>query len=570
METTRIAVGTPAPLYITAFGADYSYASAVRSMDHLTAILKSEFLTEDRIGCVYVAWNANRFDAFLIAAALIREPEFALHPYLTRSKALRGLRVTLAADRDKRNARSWEFLDGIAMTGLVGVSLEKFVENFAPDFPKMVGTIDFEREDFDAKNPMHCAYALRDSEGLYYGMMRAQQIMLETFDEPLAVTMGGACIKIFRAHIPRGVVVESLIPDLRAIISRFVMRGGFCYCAKRYRGPVWKYDLNQAYAAAMREAKLPCGTAVHIKGSPIAGVEVFVARIRATHPRNDIPFYYRTLDDKGRVRSMFSFTEIQETWITSIEYMQLRAEGWIIRCFEYYAWPQGFSMTEYVDKLERLRMTCEGGPSGPVGTMVKATGNHSYGKTVEQIEPIEYVLAAECPEDCLPYYGDGSDPIEHIFYRLDEDRKPKDYHQPHLGAWITAHVRMVVRRAALVNPQAWLYADTDCVIFSCDVSSRLDIDPKRYGAWKIEESGALYEIIAKKVYTEVRSDGKKPKRSAKGLHVKKLTDDDFHRWYEGTPPVQDQTQMNNFLSVMHGSEMYRKQRREGTRVESAV
>ncbi len=96
----------------------------------------------------------------------------------------------------------------------------------------------------------------------------------------------------------------------------------------------------------------------------------------------------------------------------------------------------------------------------------------------------------------------------------------------------------------------------------------LDIDPKRYGAWKIEEQGTIYEIIAKKVYAEV--GGEKPKRSAKGLNVKRLTPDDFARWYEGTAPVQDQIQINNFLSVMHGADMYRAQRREGTRVESAT
>lgn len=203
--------------------------------------------------------------------------------------------------------------------------------------------------------------------------------------------------------------------------------------------------------------------------------------------------------------------------------------------------------------------------------MVKATGNHSYGKTVENIEPIEYVLACECPDDCLPYYGDDINPIEHIYYRIDDDRKPKAYHQPHIGAWITARVRMVVRRAALLSPDSWLYADTDSVIFARDVSASLDIDPKRYGAWKIEEQGIIYEIIAKKVYAEVSDDpAHKPKRSAKGLNVKRLTSDDFTRWYEGTPPVQDQTQIQNFLAVLHGAEMFRHQKREGTRVERAT
>lgn len=552
-------------MYLTAYGHGFAFESPITDMASLGRILVTQFLTDENLDTAFVAWNGNRFDAYFIAAALVTNRDFVICPYLTKNKALRGLRIVRAADRDNKKARCWQFLCGIAMTGLVGLNLEKFVANFAPDFPKLTGTIDFEREQFDPTNPKHCAYAMRDSEGLYHAITRAQQIMMETFDAPLSVTMGGVCIRIFQSHIPDGVLIDPPTADLAAILSRFVMRGGFCYINRQYRGPVWKYDINQAYAAAMRECELPRGGALRVVGTMPEGLTTYIVRIRAFNPRGVVPFYYRSLDDKGRLRSRFDATEILDTWITSIEHRQLLAEGWTVETLDCWAWPgAGFKMTEYVDRLETLRTTCEGGPSGPIGTMVKATGNHSYGKTVEQIEPIEYILAAECPNDALPYYGDGSDPIEFIYYRMDIDRKPKDYHQPQLGAFITSHVRMVLRRAALIDPAAWLYADTDCVIFSRDVSADLDIHPKRYGAWKIEEQGARYEIIAKKVYTQI--DVEQPKRSAKGLNVKRLTNEDFSRWYEGTPPVQDQIQINNFLSVMRGAEMYRKQRREGTRV----
>ena len=567
-ETTRIRVGTPRPLYLTAYGAGFVVESPIRDMVHLTALLRTQFLTEENLGTCFVAWNGNRFDAYIVAAALIREDDLVILPYLTKSKALRGMRIVKACDKDNRNAKCWQFLDGIAMTGLAGISLEKFVSTFAPDFPKLTNTIDFEKEEFDSKNKRHCAYAMRDSEGLYHAITHAQQIMLDTFDAPFNVTMGGTCIKIFAQNIPEGVIVETLVPDLDSIITRFVLRGGFCYCAKRYFGPVWKYDLNQAYAAAMRETDLPCGEPAHVHRLP-AAARIFVVRIRAQNPDNRIPFYCRQIDDKGRLRSTFATTEIRESWITSVEYEQLKSEGWRIQVMESWVWPAGFRMTLFVDTLEHLRTTCEGGPKGAIGTMVKATGNHAYGKTCEKIEPLQYILAYECPDDCLPFYGDGTDPLEHVYYRLDEDRKPKDYHQPHIGAFITARVRMVVRRAALLDPASWLYADTDCVIFSSNMTAKLDIDSARYGAWKIEEEGAIYQIIAKKVYTEVSdAPSDKKKRSSKGLNVKRLTDDDFSRWYEGAPPVQDQVQVRHFLDVMRGAEMFRHQTRKGTRIES--
>ncbi len=570
-ETTLIRDETPRPLYLTAYSPQFQIETRIRDMAHLTKVLRTRFLTMEMHGTKYVAWNGNRFDAYFIAAALIREDDLVLKPYLTRSKALRGMRVSLKHDADgnlydERYAPAWEFLDGIAMLGLAGVSLERLLANFCPERPKLK-VIDFEAgETFDPDNADHRDYAMRDSEGLYHAMDRAQRIMIDNFNQPLTVTMGGACIKIFQAHIPPDIKVDALTFDLERIVRTWVMRGGFCYCAKRYDGPVWKYDLNQAYAAAMREARLPAGIPIYGRCAPPADTPAIV-RVSGSNPDNIIPFYVRAEVD-GRMRSAFAVREFSPTWITAIEYDQLKREGWRLKPTEYYAWVTSFDMREYVDRLERLRSSAEGGPNGPIGTMVKATGNHSYGKTLEHIEPLEFVLAAECPEDCVPFYDNGFDEITHIFYRFDEERRAKPYHQPHLGAHITAHVRMVVRRAALLDPEAWLYADTDCVVFSRDVTDRLDIDPKRYGAWKVEESGTRYQIIAKKVYARIDGFDARKNAKAKGLNVRRLTIEDYAAWYEGREPVQDQVQLNNFLSVLCGEEMYRVQKRRGTAVEA--
>lgn len=563
-ETSRIEPGTPRPLYLTAYCPALHFESPIESIEHLHALLTGQFLIDDFMGYKFVAWNGNRFDAYFTAAAMIRDDRFIIRPYLTKSKALRGLKIIRAEDidADVSRVRGWEFLDGIAMLGLTGTSLEKFLANFAPDYRKLTEVIDFEREEFDPSNPEHRAYAMRDSVGLWHGMDRAQRILLDTFGEPLRVTMGGACIRIFQANIPRDITIFSPPSESEAAIRQYVMRGGFCYCAKRYTGPVWKYDLNQAYAAAMRECALPAGPSRHGNLAPVKG-KAAIVRLTATHARNTVPFYYRTMVD-GRMRSLFALNEIRDTWVTSDEYWQLKSEGWRISVIECWTWKQTFDMREFVDKLETLRTTCEGGPGGPIGTMVKAVGNHSYGKSIERVEPIEFLLSLECPDGYEPYYGDGFGPLDHVFYRFSDSERAKDYHKPQIGAFITAHVRMVLRRAVLLNPDAWIYADTDCIVFSEDMTGALDIDPKRYGAWKIEESGTVYRFIAKKVYAQVGGG----KRSAKGLHVKALSDDDFARWAEGIEPEQEQTQLQGMLAVLCGAEMYRAQIRRGTRVEA--
>lgn len=564
-ETTRIRQGTPRPLYLTAYGLEPEFCvdTPIRDMTHLRQLLESQFLTDDLQGTRFVAWNANAFDAYFVAAALLESSSWVIRPYLTKGNSLRGLRVLKAQDAGREQATGWEFLDGMAMLGLAGTPLSKLLDTFAPEFRKLSGTIDFEREEFDSGNPAHCAYAFRDSEGLWHAMTRAQSILLDNFNQPLAVTMGAVGIKIFKAHIPPRVDVRNLPEELDTTVRDFVVRGGFCYCARRYEGPVWKYDLNQAYAAAMREAQLPAGRAMHSSTGLHRYAKTYIARVNATHPTNIVPFYHVALNDRGRLKATFATNHLHDTWLTCIEIDQLKREGWRVSVSESWTWETQFSMADYVNRLESIRTTCEGGPSGPIGTVIKAVGNHSYGKTLEVLGDQEFLIAKECPPDYAPFYADGFAPIDHVFWRFTEPRG-KDYHQPHIGAWITAHVRMVLRRAILLRPDDWLYADTDCVVFGSDVTDMLDVDPKRYGAWKLEESGTHFRIIAKKVYQNVETG----KGHAKGLNVKRLAPADYEAWFRGAPPTQEQIQRNNFVAVMQGAEMYRTQVRRGTAVEA--
>ena len=49
-ETTRIEPGTPRPLYLTAHGEGFSFSGAIRSMAHLTKILRGYAFFEHRGG----------------------------------------------------------------------------------------------------------------------------------------------------------------------------------------------------------------------------------------------------------------------------------------------------------------------------------------------------------------------------------------------------------------------------------------------------------------------------------------------------------------------------------------
>ncbi len=558
-ETAAIRSGTPRPLYLTAVGDDWRYASPIRSMAHLHDELVEHFLTDDQAGSTFAAWNGNRFDAYFIAAALVRDPAWRITPFLTGSRELRAL-VIHRSDDPKSKIRRWVFADGMAMLG-IQCSLDDLLRTFAPELQKLLAP-DWS-VGFDADDPEHRAYAMRDSEGLHAALMHAQEIMLSNFGEPLGITIGGTAIRVFGANIPYSVTIRPIEEDAEKPVREFLSRGGYVFCRGRYRGPVWKYDLNQAYAAAMRDCLMPCGSMMHGKYSIDPSIDTYMMRIDAwapPGPSSNVPVYVKTEDSLGRIRSTYARGTIRGAWVTSDEHRQLIDEGWTIEPIEWWAWSANFRMKDFVNRLELLRATAPGGPQGAQGRMIKAIGTTAYGKTAEKLDGIEYALSAECPPDFLPWYADDdAEPIDHVYWRFDPDSKPRPHHQPQIAAFITAYVRMIMRRAILLDPSSWLYADTDCLMFSRDMTQSLDTDPLRYGAWKIEESGAEYSIIDRKVY--VSADGRK--KAARGMDVRALTGEHFEGWFDGHAPRQDQLQLTNFLDVMRGAEMYVQRSRRG-------
>ena len=538
LETTNIAKGTPKLKYITAFGESLRVSAEVTNPGELLDILLAKFLTEENDGFRFVAWNGNRYDAYFIAHAVLQDSRFTIRPYLTGKHQLRGLRVTREGavyqdGRKKKKVFSWEFLDGMAMTG-IEKGLKKFLEVFAPEYGKL--DLDFSKTSFDARKPSHVAYAERDSEGLYHGLQRANSIMQTRFGVGLNPTIGNTGIKIFQSKLPATVACWRPGEELENVLRTFAVRGGYCYCVKRYEGDIYKYDLNQAYAAAMREAKLPAGKAIECAGYVPGKPALYKVTGRLKNPL--VPLYIK--NEKGHGVAVSD--ELTGTWLTSIEYDQLVAEGIQLDIEAGYVWTESFSMLEMVDELEHARMNAPGGPSGAEGLMIKAVGNNSFGKTLERLTGESLVMSLTQPAGFTPYAPE--DPALEYIWSKNETSLMREYHCPQIGCFITAHVRMVVRRAALQAPRAWLYADTDCVVFSDPIA--LPTHPSKYGEWKIEVWGKPYRIIGKKVYCSL--DGKV--KHAKGMNVDKLSADDFSRWFSGHPPEQSQLHRKNFLRFL--------------------
>ena len=565
-ETTRIQEGTPDLLYITVFGMDYKLSMRLDQGDSdrrlllLLQILENHLLIPEHNKAKFIAWNGNGYDVHFLVAALLKSKEWTLHPYMTSSKALRGLRVKSKRKyriNGKRLILQYEFLDGMSMTGITNKTLKQFLATFAPDLPKL--ELDLDKITFNPDDPVHVAYAERDSEALYVAMTRINEIIHELTGLRLKPTIGNIAINYFMDNVPKGVRLKKPSESVAEILHGPVKRGGYCWCMQQYTGPVWKYDINQAYAAAMRDAKLPADecvyTETYVNGMP--GIyEVILSRDKLS----PVPFYYKS--DNDPVGKFTCGKDEVICWLTSIEIDHLRLDDWNVTVNGGYTWMDSFNWKNIIDELERLRATDKDGPSGSLGMMVKNIGNNAYGKTLEKLNGLELIISAEQPEGFDLY--DPFDEIAQFIYCRSRPVFKKRHHLPQIGVFVTAHVRCKVRETALLAPEAFLYADTDCVVFSRPMDSYLTIDKVHYGDWKIEAENIPYIIIGKKIY-----HGEDGSTKAKALRTKELSREDYEKWLLGITPEQTQIQRNNLLKFLAGYAMFRKQDRNGTDVNNS-
>ncbi len=572
LETTRIPEpdsfalfpATPEPRYLTAWSAQGLHTSVpIYDYASLAAHLRFRFFTPKTNGTRFVAWNANRFDLRIVMNALIdHAPDFTIRPFVARNAGLRGARI-------QHGKHSWLLLDGVAMTGLVKTSLKSYVETYAPDFPKLTGSIDWSREDFDASNPLHIVYAIRDAEALYHAITAHEQIAIEATGSPLRVTIGRLGIDFFASRMPNQKASWSLSTADERLVRRYAFRGGYVYTRGAFHGPVWSYDLNQAYAAAMRAIALPCGTVRYEKGplvSSLPGIYVCVAR----RDSPTIPYLFKAYapGEAGDGNAIFSSGERVRTVLTSEEVHCLTDCGWEISPEHGIVWDDSFHMASLVDELQALRFSDPAGPSGPIGLFAKMLGNNAYGKTVEVLAPFERALTRGTPPGKNWLLEFPEDESLHAFW-VREVTNPtaleRPYHRPQIGAFITAHVRCRVYRAAMSSEDSFLKADTDSVSFSRP-NPFLECDPREYGKWKLEYDGAEHYIIAKKVYAV--KIGTEVKVVCKGLSTKRLTWEHFERWFSsGEAPVQAQTQLQGWRKGLGiHAPMFARIERKGTNV----
>lgn len=536
------------PRYLTAYG-EYTpthkhrllCSARVDTFKATTAAFRT--LWRDLLpGTQLFAYNANRFDLRLFMQALASS-EFTLEPFASRVAGLRGAVVRLGRKRVY-------LLDPIAALGM-NCNLATFLAVFAPKYPK--GELDFESTSFDGTNPAHVAYAENDSRALFFAMRKASSVVRSITGQTLRPTIGSLAIRAFMSRMPKTAILPALRPECYDVIRRIVMRGGYVV-SRKYKGPLWSYDINQAYAFAMRECKMPAGRALPVRSevpNRPGCYRVFLWRT----PSSPVPYVVREIAPPYTMRETFG-TGI-ETWLTNDEIACLRSHHWVVDVKEGYVFERSFSMRSFVNGLEARRKRYDS--KHPVNVLCKSVGNNAYGKTLQEAVDTRIVLSNRRPKNGAPLCEASPEaaPIPGFWIVPETKDTRRKFERPQIGAWITAYVRTTIFDAIMLAPDSFVKADTDSVAFTHPVE--LPISTWRYGAWKIESDGDEHIVVAKKVYWSEK------KHAAKGMRIKHLTGPDYERWYLGDVPEQEQVQLMSWRKGVLAP-TWRVQKRRGTAV----
>lgn len=536
------------PRYLTAYGdmAGVEAYGEVASYDAVAEFFYDRIWRNVESKSMLCAYNANRFDLRILLQALFGGG-FVLEPFVSKVSGLRGSII-------REGRKRCLLLDPIAMLGLQ-CDLRTFLSVFAPDYPK--GELDFEKRVFNPKNPAHVLYARRDSEALYRAMLTARKTVEDIAKERLRATVGALAIRAFMQAMPRNAVVPALRPRLYEIVRRAVMRGGFVF-SRRFRGPVWTYDLNQAYAFAMRNCDLPCGRALPVRSFASSQPGFYKVKLMRCSP-SPVPYMVRDSNPPYRMRETYGAGCV--TWLTSDEVALLNRHGWTAEFIEGYAFERSFRMKAFVDRLEDRRRKFP--KDHPVNVVCKAIGCNAYGKTLQEPTTMRYVLSRRAPKGGFPVVesNEAGDPVEGFWVVPETRDTRRQYERPQLGAFITAFVRCVLFDAIMQDPDAFVKADTDSVSFTRP--QKLTISSWKYGAWKCESAGDFHIVVAKKVYWSSE------KTTAKGMRVRDLRRAHMERWYKGDVPLQNQVQLQSWKGGVLAPS-YRRRPRHGTAVDTGA
>ena len=482
------------PCYITK--CDENGVTGFEESD-LTGWMLHHIFKPDHHGKIIYAHNGFRFDYKHLSLSRLADLGFYGEIIADKNNNYKAIDV-----HSPDGAFIWHLQDSFIKFNL---PLKKLLITFAPHLPK--GDINFDKENFDVNNPEHIAYALRDSEGLYYAIEKIDDLFKSRFDisfhdRPTAPSLSLHAFKHFCKHRK---VQYPHAPKFSQDEYRAAYFGGQTLALDcNQHDDVMVIDIHSSYGATMLQNPMPFGeidsfatpegSAAQYEDADLVEASVYVSR-------ETFPALKSVVVKDGKPHKGNNAGHLDGYWY-GCELRQAVAMGTVItdiRRIWRYAETTDI-LQRFISILKKMRQA-DGKTKGPLDAVGKLLQNSLYGKFAQEKADSALVFGGEMGPDDESEFDYQTQTFSDTVRRVPKESRglpaPIQW-----GAYITALSRCRLNAAIALAPEKILYCDTDSVFIKrCDFPIFEHLIGPEYGQWGIEDDKrGTFRGIAPKAY----------------------------------------------------------------------
>lgn len=352
--------------------------------------------------------------------------------------------------------------------------------------------------DYDEYRPVGHVLTDEEKEYIQNDCIIIAKALKHQFDEGLLkMTVGSDALHNFKESIGKKNFIR-YFPVLNEDIDKFIRasyKGGITYLNPKYKNKTCNgitYDVNSLYPSVMLQELMPYDVPIKYEGQYIRdnNYPLYIQELWACFrlKKNKIPTIQvkHNLAFKPTEYLTSSNGEIIKLVLTSVD-LELFLEHYDIDFIEYkwgymFRGHKGF-FDKYIDHWKHIKENSTGG----LRQLAKLMLNSLYGKfgTNPQSNVKE------------PYFDNGVVKYEVI------EKPPRDLVYTALASFCTSYARAITIRSAQLNIHRFIYCDTDSIhLEGYTKPTNIDIDVKRFGAWKCEGLFNKGKFLRAKTYME--------------------------------------------------------------------
>ena len=317
-------------------------------------------------------------------------------------------------------------------------------------------------------------------------------------------------------------------PKLEEEVHNFVMssfQGGICYFNPKFQGTFMvkgtEYDVNSMYPSVMLDEFLPYGEPTYFEGQFDTKITIkpyYFQRVtieKLTIMADGVP----CIRNK-QAKNYFTIAENVELVLNHID-MEMLFDNYTVEGIKYvdgYRFDARKKMFDkFINKWAKQKQEAEDGSFERM--YAKLMLNSAFGKFASKTDKR------------ASYYKKTKDGVLVRQKKLGNNKTEGQSVYAPVGAYITSFARQRLIKAIKANKENFIYSDTDSIYVKGEAVG-LELDPKKFGAWKEEFKFDKMCVLGKKYYCVQKTDGT-IKVSLAGIPDRAVeenikTFDDFH------------------------------------------